>query len=191
MEIDMHDGGVWVTNAATQQVGHLNYPSRTLDGAVVAASASFDVSQNAKDVLVTTGSYDSGQMLDVANYVLSNTVAFGKGTATHGGKTIAISDPHSGKVWASPFDSVSGFNPEADANLEELPGAQTVVDVEGGVHVIANGGKVRKLAAPEDGAAVTEEKTWSGIDDTSTLSLTTVGETLVAYDQKKHAAIQR
>ena len=30
--VSLNDGGVWVTNAALRLVGHLNYPSRTLDG---------------------------------------------------------------------------------------------------------------------------------------------------------------
>lgn len=31
-DVELHDGGVWVTNGQQRLVGHLNYPSRILDG---------------------------------------------------------------------------------------------------------------------------------------------------------------
>ena len=33
-DLNLNDGGVWVTRSVDAMVGHLNYPSRTLDGAM-------------------------------------------------------------------------------------------------------------------------------------------------------------
>ena len=52
-EVDLHDGGVWVTNAGMRLVAHLNYPSQALDSGFRAGSASFDVDQAAADVFVS------------------------------------------------------------------------------------------------------------------------------------------
>ena len=45
-DVDLHDGGVWVTNGKMKMVAHLNYPSQTLDGGLRTSSTSFDVDQS-------------------------------------------------------------------------------------------------------------------------------------------------
>lgn len=42
-QVDMNDGGVWVTNASRGLVAHVNVPARLLDSGFHAASAVFDV----------------------------------------------------------------------------------------------------------------------------------------------------
>ena len=38
-DVDLNDGGVWVTNRSINMAGHLNVPSKVLDGGFTATSA--------------------------------------------------------------------------------------------------------------------------------------------------------
>ena len=64
-DVELNDGGIWVTNQNERLVGHLNYESQTIDGAIRSAAAAFDVTQNASHVLVRSS--DSVQPVDVAS----------------------------------------------------------------------------------------------------------------------------
>ena len=47
-QVDLNDGGIWVTNQSQHLVGHLNFPARALDGAVRSKAGQFDVTQAEK-----------------------------------------------------------------------------------------------------------------------------------------------
>ena len=49
-QVDLNDGGIWVTNQSQHLVGHLNFPARTLDGAVRSKAGDFDVTQAGENV---------------------------------------------------------------------------------------------------------------------------------------------
>ena len=51
-EVDLNDGGVWVVSKSKNAAGRLNYPSKSLDGAVTPASKDFDILQQAGDVFI-------------------------------------------------------------------------------------------------------------------------------------------
>lgn len=51
-EVDLHDGGVWVTKQSSMLVGHFNHESRVLDGGLRTATATYDVLQSGSRVLV-------------------------------------------------------------------------------------------------------------------------------------------
>ena len=52
-EVDVDDGGIWVTNSSKRLVGHLNYDSRILDGALRTKTTEFDIGQSGNDVSFT------------------------------------------------------------------------------------------------------------------------------------------
>jgi hypothetical protein len=54
-EVDLNDGGVWVTNKSISMTARLNYPSQTLDAGVTPPGNGFDVIQQAGDVFVDDG----------------------------------------------------------------------------------------------------------------------------------------
>src|SRR3546814_10111202 len=51
-EVDLHDGGVWITKKSSVLVGHFNHESRVLDGGLRAASDEYDILQDGSTVLV-------------------------------------------------------------------------------------------------------------------------------------------
>ena len=68
-EVDLNDGGVWVTNNNTGMVGHLNYQSRLLDGGYAANSDSFDIIQDQATVFNINSDQSKVSPVDVANVV--------------------------------------------------------------------------------------------------------------------------
>ena len=63
-DVDLHDGGVWVTNGKMKMVAHLNYPSQTLDGGLRTSSTSFDVDQSGSQVFMSDASSDTYTQID-------------------------------------------------------------------------------------------------------------------------------
>ena len=52
-QVNVNDGGIWVTNKSKQLVGHLDYEARILDGALRTEATNFDVGQAAETVTVS------------------------------------------------------------------------------------------------------------------------------------------
>ena len=64
-QIDVNDGGIWVTNSSRQLVGHLNYQARRLDAALRTDAAQFDIGQAADTVTFSDESTNSIAPIDV------------------------------------------------------------------------------------------------------------------------------
>ncbi len=135
-EVDLNDGGVWVTNSNTRLVGHLNYPSRSLDSGFRAASDSFDVAQNGEEVFVSDTASSTLSSVDVAHSTLGNpTDLEGYSTVVNGG-TVAVINGEEGKVWTLPTSDYVSFDPEtADPVVDDAPEAVVAVGLDGSVHV--------------------------------------------------------
>ncbi|MCC3292095.1 Ig-like domain-containing protein [Arthrobacter sp. zg-Y1110] len=153
-DVDLNDGGVWVTNRTQGMVGHLNYPSKLLDGGYTANSDNFDVLQNAGTVFNLNTDQSKISPVDVANVVrgaevqLPGTAAFSFGT-----ETVAVTDPAQGRVWITPVSEMGFFSDgETEPVLEGNPGVLAAVSA--GDHVV--------VAAPEDGMLYTFEKDEDG-----------------------------
>ncbi|MCC3277282.1 Ig-like domain-containing protein [Arthrobacter sp. zg-Y20] len=153
-DVDLNDGGVWVTNRTQGMVGHLNYPSRLLDGGYTANSDNFDVLQNAGTVFNLNTDQSKASPVDVANVARGAEVQLpGAAEFSFGGDTVAITDPAQGRVWITPASDV-GFFSEDDAKpvLDGKPGVLAAVSSED--HVV--------VAAPSDGILYTFEKDEDG-----------------------------
>ncbi|MCQ1954436.1 Ig-like domain-containing protein [Arthrobacter sp. zg-Y238] len=153
-DVDLNDGGVWVTNRTQGMVGHLNYPSKLLDGGYTANSDNFDVLQNAGTVYNLNTDQSKISPVDVANVVrgaevqLPGTAAFSFGT-----ETAAVTDPAQGRVWITPVSEMGFFSDgENEPVLEGNPGVLAAVSASDQVVV----------AAPEDGMLYTFEKDEDG-----------------------------
>ena len=71
-DVELHDGGVWVTNGQQRLVGHLNYPSRILDGGLAVTAEAFDVHQSGNDVLTKDLSASTAALVDTSLFLLGS-----------------------------------------------------------------------------------------------------------------------
>ncbi|MGC5629130.1 Ig-like domain-containing protein [Georgenia sp. Z1344] len=147
-DIELHDGGVWVTNSDELLVGRVNYPVQELDGSVTAASADVDVLQEGSTVLVVDHGAALLQTLDPA------TVSTGTGAVTIprsaelglGGDTVGMLEPGSGALRSVPVDQVGVLG-----DAEAAPNAHIGAD---GRLAVGRDGAVHGLSV-EDGSVVT------------------------------------
>ncbi len=185
-DVELHDGGVWVTNGSLRLAAHLNYPSRTLDGGVVAPSGDFDVSQQANHVALHDLGQGTVSGIDTATVEIGTPVPLAGLTAVQGGDVVAVADARKGRVWTVRVADLGLFSPDAEPLLDELEGVQVAVsdagvvaavEPDGTVHTIRGAGAVGGTAvAVEDGGALAD------LDPEAGFTLTMVGSTVVALD---------
>ena len=182
-DLKLNDGGVWVTNQGLRLAAHLNYPSRTLDGGVQSAAATFDVDQSANTVSLRDTAVGGIQNINPATLALSNALKVPSGmTTSQGGDTLAVADPRAGKVWALDARSATEFSASSTPVLTGLAGVRAVASTDGAIDVLGKGGEVRRITHQSGRWTVADAGRLSGIADTSKVQLTTVGDQLVALD---------
>lgn len=177
-EVDLNDGGVWVTNGAKNLVGHLNYESQTLEGGLRTASGKFGLTQSGTDVVVESDGLV--QPLDTAAVAFMGEAVTTGLRVAHGGDLVLISDPGDGSVWARSVQESATFNAAAEPNLE-VKGAAAAVGTGGTGYVVDNEAKVYRVkGSGSDTAAEEIGKLGAPLQQDATL--TVVGDTLVALD---------
>lgn len=178
-EVDLNDGGVWVTNPTDGLVGHLNYQSRTIDGGLNPGSSSFDVSQEANRVLLHDAAGPAVSTIDTAGVVLSSKISTSGVKAAHGGDTVLVAGED--KIWATTFDAIASFSTSAEPLLAEQKGPRVVVGRDGLGFAVDQDGAVTRFRA-KNGSYVTEPagKISGGI--TAEAQLTIAGDVLVAVE---------
>lgn len=185
-DVDLNDGGVWVTSNARNAVGRLNYASRVLDGAVTPASNKFDIQQNAGRILVQDGAGSSLNTVDPSIVRLGPDYKLPPTTSVSlGGQTVALTEVSSGKVWVTTPDELSGFNPEnTPVTLQGANGQNTVTGLDGTVHSLNRSkGELTDLRQAAEGGGVDRQtRTVNALKDTGDLQLTTVGSAVVAFE---------
>jgi hypothetical protein len=182
--LDLSDGGVWVTNNGRNAVGRLNFASKTLDGAVVAASPSFDVLQHEKTVIVDDSGASAAQKIDPAEVRLGSLESLPAGVhVALGASSVAIGDPGTGRVWALPESAVPGTDlSQTPPTLEAGKGAVAAI---GPTDVVA-------VAEPESGVVATFQATpsapqasqdsYTQLKGVRNVQSAVVGDAAVAYD---------
>ena len=68
-EVDLHDGGVWVTKQSSLLIGHFNHESQVLDGGLRTASDEYDILQSGDDVVMVDSADSSVTAIDPAMVV--------------------------------------------------------------------------------------------------------------------------
>ncbi|QGH69546.1 Ig-like domain-containing protein [Pseudactinotalea sp. HY158] len=108
-DVDLHDGGVWVTNDQSVQVGRLNEPVGKLDASLAGTSRSLDVLQQGSDVFLLDRQVGAIQRIDTATVQLADASLPlpANSEVEIGRNTVGIFDPHTGNVWSLPFDGLS------------------------------------------------------------------------------------
>nr|WP_210767716.1 fibronectin type III domain-containing protein [Cellulomonas humilata] len=138
--LDLNDGGVWLTATSKLQLGRYNAQVEELNGGLAASGSTFDVLQDAGDVLlVEPGSI---AVVDPASVTLTTQVAVTGATVSMAAGVVAVVDAD-GNVFVRPISGLDSLRVATDTPDVELG--------EGGAVVVARSGAVLAVA-PEDGA---------------------------------------
>ncbi|WP_405216210.1 Ig-like domain-containing protein [Agrococcus sp. Ld7] len=153
-DVDLHDGGVWVTKQDSQQLGRINIQAQELDGGLTSPTASFDVLQDGDDVLLHNREASTAIVVDPVQVVMGSSVQLPvQGRIAMGGGVVAVVDPADGMLWAMSFADFLAFSPENTEPLAELGGGAAVeVGRDGTVHAVSTSeGTQLSIARLDDG----------------------------------------
>ena len=179
-DVELNDGGVWVTNQTQRLVGHLNHESQTIDGAIRPSASSFDVTQSAGNVLVRSA--DSVQPVDVASVAFLGEAGVAGVLVAHGGDEVLFADQSEGRIWATDTRGAAGFSLTAEPLLKGLDTPRVAVGTDGTGYVLTAEGQLRTVTGTGSEATVREQgqKVNGRLSDSA--QLTVVGDKVAVLD---------
>ncbi|WP_435771262.1 Ig-like domain-containing protein [Nocardioides sp. SYSU DS0651] len=186
-EVELNDGGVWVTNREDGLVARLNPQIKELDLGVDSGSAEFDIFQRATSLYLDDASSDRAvKAVDIPRAAVLDPTALPTGArVSHGGDTFAIVDAVSGKAWVRRADRLDGFSPKT-TQPDATEALAAAVGTDGRAYVLGRRGTVTPYTFDADGIAVAGDALDLGDDlgtDPAMVALTVVGETPVLFDR--------
>lgn len=186
-EVDLNDGGVWVTNRDMGLTARLNPQIKELDLGVDAASADFDIFQRATHLFLDDSSAERAvKPVDVARAAVQDPTTLPTGAVVaEGGGTFAIVDYVSGKAWVRTQAGLTGFS--AKSEDPDAKGAlSATVGTDGRAYVLGRDGTVTPFTLDESGVPVAGDEVRLGKDlgtDPEMVSLSVVEDTPVLFDR--------
>lgn len=184
-EIDLNDGGVWLTKQSSLLVGHFNNESRLLDGGLRTLSAEYDIQQAGSRILVTDQTEATVTAVDPARVALSDSADLGPGAQVAlGGPTVAVVD-EAGALRVGAFSSIGTVGKEAGDPIAELGnGAVATVSTSGIAYAFApETGILSAYGQGGDGTMVeTAQRELEGIDPDHTVTISAVGDVSLVLD---------
>ena len=190
-EVNLNDGGVWVTNQDMRLVGHLSYQAQALDGRVRTDSTNFDVRQNGATVFVANTDGGSFTRVDPARVALKESIKFaGADKIQMGGSRIGYADAKTGKVWLADAAQAASFNPAtASPVVTDMPGAVLSIGSDGVAHVVSlKAGKIKTLTPAGEQLDVSETKL-PKLANNAKLQVSAVGKQAVVLDTKNNTLV--
>ena len=182
-DLHLNDGGVWVTSTSNHLVARLNFPSREVDGAIRTSSSSFDVTQNAEDVLVPDSGDASVSSVDPSQVSFSGRTQLTKGvTIAQGGDRVIAIDKVQGTIRATRAKTVGSLTAAAPV-VTGMPDVVAVVGKDGSIH--AASATTKSLVSLQ-----ASSKTWKEAANTS-LSLTTGTDLAITAVGDKPVVLER
>lgn len=185
-EVDLNDGGVWVTNKSIGKVGHLNYQSQTLDAGLTTPTNQFDVQQDAATVFMTNGEDASVSPVDVSNVVLGQPTGLpGHSRMVLGTEAVAVVDAVQGRVWAMGVEGLPAFSgTDTEPLMVDVEGAVAAMGVDDRLHVaVPAQEKLLTFERQEDGAyAEAGSRGLAGLKDAEDPQIAAVGKDAVVFD---------
>ena len=179
-DVELNDGGVWVTNQTKRLVGHLNHESQTIDGALRPPSSSFDVTQSASNVLVRSS--DTVYPVDAASLTFLGEAGVAGVLTAHGGNEVLFADQGEGRVWATDTRGGAGFSLTADPLLKGLDTPRIAVGADGTGYVLTADGRLYTVTGSGAEAVTREQgrKLEGRLSESAQLSV--VGDRIVVLD---------
>ena len=182
-DLHLNDGGVWVTSTSKHLVARLNYPSREVDGTIRTSSSSFDVTQNAEDVLVPDSGDASVSSVDPSQVAFSGRTQLTKGvTIAQGGDRVMAVDKVQGTIRAAKTKSAGSLTAAAPV-VTGMPDVVAAIGKDGAIHAVSATSK--SLVSLE-----TSDKGWKEATNTSLkltagtdLAITAVGDQPVVLER--------
>ncbi|GAA2227392.1 Ig-like domain-containing protein [Herbiconiux moechotypicola] len=188
-DVDLNDGGVWVTKPSALLLGHLNHPAQVIDGGLRTSSTDFDVLQNGDTVLLLDSAGATLTPVNPMTVALESPVNLPpEASVSLGGDSVTLLDRQTGGLWAVDSAQVGSFTPDPEEPMAELgAGAAAVADSEGTVHALSTSdGRLLSYERDEATGAFPEEPTASTafpeVEQSAQLTLTTVGDQAVVFD---------
>lgn len=189
-DVELNDGGVWVTNSGRGTLGRFNAQVKEFDLAVATSSTTNTVFQQGSAVQVFDdgGSADSSSRVVTVVDVITGTplpVALeGDFDVAAAGSTVVLLDNASGKVWMRQPDQLEGFDPGGPTDLQVSErGAVTVT--RSGTALVSDRAKgaVTALRIDETGSAVATDTYEFDEEFTDDAQLSAVGEVPVVLQE--------
>ncbi len=186
-QVNVNDGGIWVTNKSKQMVGHLDYEARILDGALRTEATNFDVGQAGETVTVSDLTSLTVAPVNVTQVSLGSPTALPSGSsAMQGGDVLGVLNPTDGTLWTTSATAPSPANLSEGAALSSNMGTSAfVTGLDGSVYSLAASGALTtvKRQGTVDQAATSRIE---GIPEDAQLSITVVGDQVVALDSQSN-----
>ncbi|MFB7249075.1 hypothetical protein ACFCYE_00005, partial [Microbacterium sp. NPDC056234] len=185
-EVDLNDGGVWITKSSNLLVGHFNNESELLDGGLRTTGENFDILQDEATVVVVNREESTATTIDPAHVILGDSTAIpAGGKVALGAETTAILDTRSGDLWVVPVTGLAGFEVAAEKPLIELgANADVTVGHDGTVFAVSPE-ESAVLTIPVDAQGEALEPTTvavEGLKKDSRPTITAVGDVPVVLD---------
>ncbi|MDN3497375.1 Ig-like domain-containing protein [Planococcus sp. APC 4015] len=185
-KVDLNDGGVWITKTSSLMVGHFNHESTVLDGGLRTTGESFDILQDATNVLVVDTGASTVTAVDPARVSLGDSAGIpGAAKVALGAKTAAILDQSSGTLWVVPVQGIAQFEIEAADPVADLgENADVAVAEDGTVFGLSTArSEVVTVAVDNEGEALEPASASLGdVEPSAESSITAVGRTPVVLD---------
>lgn len=186
-EVELNDGGVWVTNRDQGLVARLNPQIKELDLGLDAGSAEFDIFQRATNLYLDDASAERGvKPVDIARATVQDPTALPTGAVVaHGGDTFAMVDKVSGKAWVRSASAMAAFTVKT-ARPDATDALTAAVGTDGDAYVLGRDGVVTPYRFDDQGVAVAGDEMELGEDvgtDPRMVALTVVGDTPVLFNR--------
>ncbi|MFV0253775.1 MAG: Ig-like domain-containing protein [Beutenbergiaceae bacterium] len=166
-DVDLNDGGVWVSNEQSVLIGRLNYQVREIDATLAADTPDIDLLQRGNDVIMYDRSAGLLRHVDTANvqFAGSGVTVPARSQVALSSAGVSVLDPADGRLWVVPLAGLAGLadtTSEPTASIGE--GAQMAMADDGTVHVLDTVGH-RLLSYPPDvWTALSDPAAQSGSD---------------------------
>ncbi|MFC7402990.1 Ig-like domain-containing protein [Citricoccus sp. GCM10030269] len=190
--LDLHDGGIWVTSAVEDSIGHLNVESSLLDGGLSSPFTDYELHQDDSVVLALEPSSGVLARIDPATMALSEQVMLpGTQNFRLAGGTASAANPQDGTVFGALADPLPAF--DESEPLYEGDGAVLSTTTEDGEVLVVDvqtetlhrfTPSTAGTDAPSDSGPLKETSTAElpGVGDLSEPALSAVGKTGVVHD---------